>query len=122
MRVIGRYLCVFADDQSAFRVQNLICACLSVQAYLLPYRVEEYAETVRPLKLWPNPRGHFRGLTRVPLQVYTSPAGGFPPCTSLALRQALAFRLRCTWMPACMHACTLFFLILGAGGWGGERA
>jgi hypothetical protein len=45
-----------------------VLGCLG-QVYLLPYLVEEYATLVKPIKLWPNPRGHYRGLTRIPLRV-----------------------------------------------------
>ena len=40
-----------------------------MQVYLVPYKVEDYKDLVVPLKIWPFPRGHFRGLTRVPVRV-----------------------------------------------------
>ena len=37
------------------------------KVYLLPYLMEDYEALVKPLKLWPFPRGHYRHLTRIPL-------------------------------------------------------
>jgi hypothetical protein len=37
------------------------------QVYLLPYLMEDYEAVVKPLKLWPFPRGHYCHLTRIPL-------------------------------------------------------
>ncbi len=40
----------------------------ALQVYLVTYLVEEYEALVKPLKLWPFPRGHQKHLTRIPLQ------------------------------------------------------
>ena len=37
------------------------------QVYLRPYKLEEYEALVRPLGLWPYPRGHQRHLTELPV-------------------------------------------------------
>ena len=39
-----------------------------MQVYLRPYKLEEYEALVKPLKLWPFPRGHQRHLTMLPIQ------------------------------------------------------
>ncbi len=41
---------------------------MPVQVYLRPYKLEEYEALVKPLKLWPFPRGHQRHLTMLPIQ------------------------------------------------------
>ena len=43
-------------------------AAVPVQVYLRPYKLEEYEALVKPLKLWPFPRGHQRHLTMLPIQ------------------------------------------------------
>lgn len=35
--------------------------------YLRPYKLEEYEALVKPLGLWPYPRGHQRHLTQLPM-------------------------------------------------------
>ena len=35
----------------------------------MPYKLEDYKDLVEPLGLWPFPRGHHNGLTRVPVGV-----------------------------------------------------
>ena len=35
----------------------------------MPYKVEDYKALVAPLGIWPFPRGHFHGLTRIPVRV-----------------------------------------------------
>ena len=39
-----------------------------MQVYLRPYKVEEYEAVVKPLGLWPFPRGHQRHLTWLPIR------------------------------------------------------
>lgn len=39
-----------------------------LQVYLRPYKLEEYESLVRPLGLWPFPRGHQRHLTALPIR------------------------------------------------------
>ena len=41
---------------------------LPAQVYLRPYKLEEYEALVKPLKLWPFPRGHQRHLTMLPIR------------------------------------------------------
>ena len=47
----------------------LLGALVCWQVYLVPYKVEDYKPLVAPLGIWPFPRGHFRGLTRIPVGV-----------------------------------------------------
>ena len=39
-----------------------------LQVYLRPYKLEEYEALVKPLGLWPFPRGHQRHLTSLPIR------------------------------------------------------
>ena len=39
-----------------------------LQVYLRPYKLEEYEALVKPLGLWPFPRGHQRHLTPLPIR------------------------------------------------------
>ena len=38
----------------------------SSQTYLVPYAIEQYADLVNPLGIWPFPRGHHRHMARLP--------------------------------------------------------
>ena len=44
---------------------------LQLQVYLRPYKLEEYEALVKPLGLWPFPRGHQRHLTWLPSRCAT---------------------------------------------------
>lgn len=57
----------------------------ALQVHMVPYRVEDYKELVKDLKLWPYPRGHHQHLTRLPL-----------PGDAQVL---LADRRMCPWLP-----------------------
>ena len=57
-----------ANAAAVILADSYVILRLPVQVYLRPYKLEEYEALVRPLKLWPFPRGHQRHLTMLPIQ------------------------------------------------------
>ena len=49
-----------------FCIASAGLTCSAIQVYLALYRAERYIHLVRPLGIWPYPRGHHRHMARLP--------------------------------------------------------